>query len=245
MTNNFLLILENQATLSGVVDGNRTLTAHLLGKDLLAQVIEHIILDGTLYRTSTKLWIVAYLSQILDGSWSPAEVEALWLKHLLNPVHLELYHAGYLLLGERLEGDDVVDTIQELWAEGALQHITACIGSHDDDGVLEVDHSALVVGQATIVQYLQEGVEDIRVSLLYLIEENHAIWFAAHSLGQLATLIVSYIPRRRSNQTGDTELFLIFTHINTGHHRLVIEEVFCESLGKLCLTYTRGTQEDE
>ena len=83
------------------------------------------------------------------------------------------------------------------------------------------------------------------MSLLNLIEENHTVWLAANSLGQLATLVVSYIPRRRSNQTGDTELFLILTHIYSGHHRLVVEEILGKRLGKFGLTYTGGTEEDE
>ena len=83
------------------------------------------------------------------------------------------------------------------------------------------------------------------MSLLNLIKENHAVWLAANSLGQLTTFIVSYIPRRRSDKTGDAELFLILTHIYSGHHRLIVEEIFCKRLGKFGLTYTGGAEEDE
>ena len=38
----------------------------------------------------------------------------------------------------------------------------------------------------------------IAVSYTHLIEENHTIWFAAYSLGQLTTFIVAYIPWRLS-----------------------------------------------
>ena len=81
--------------------------------------------------------------------------------------------------------------------------------------------------------------------LLNLIEENHTVWFAAYSLGQLTTFIVSYIPWRRTDQTGYAKLFLIFTHINSGHHRLVIEQILSQSLGKFRLTYTGSAEEDE
>ncbi len=40
-------------------------------------------------------------------------------------------------------------------------------------------------------------------------------------------------------------LLLILAHIDTGHHILVIEQVFGKSLCKLGLTYTCGTEEDE
>ena len=54
-----------------------------------------------------------------------------------------------------LSGDEIAYTVQELRTEGLLQHLTACIGSHDDDGVLEVYHTTLIVGQTAIVQYLK------------------------------------------------------------------------------------------
>ena len=40
-------------------------------------------------------------------------------------------------------------------------------------------------------------------------------------------------------------LLLILAHVDTGHHGLVVEEEFGQSLGKFCLTYTRRTQEEE
>ena len=46
------------------------------------------------------------------------------------------------------------------------------VGGHDDDRVLEVNLAALRIGQAAFFQNLQQGVEDIRVSLLDLIEED-------------------------------------------------------------------------
>ena len=228
-----------------MVDGDRFLTTDFLGEDLLAQVVQYIVLYCALYRACAKLWIVAHLCQILDGGRSPAKFEALRSQHLLDSVHLKLNHLANLLFGERLEGDDVVDTVQELRTEGLSQHITACVGSHDDDGVLEVYYTAFVVGQSPVVQYLKQGVEDIGMSLLNLIEENHTVWLATNSLCQLSTLIIAYVSWRRTYQTGDAELLLILTHIDTCHHRLVIEEIFCQSLGKLSLTHTGCAEENE
>ena len=38
---------------------------------------------------------------------------------------------------------------------------------------------------------------------------------------------------------------LILTHVNTGHQRFVIEQVFCQCLCQFGLTYTGGAKEDE
>ena len=240
-----LLVFEDQSICICMIDGNWLLSANLFCKNLLTQIVQDVILDSALYRTGTKLWVVTYLGKITDGGWSPAEIEALRLQHLLYSLHLKFYNLGNLLLGQRLEGNDIINTVQELRTEGLAQHLTACVGSHDDDGVLEVDYTTLVVGQPTIVQYLQQSIEYIRMRLLYLIEENHTVWFAAYSLGQLATFIVTNIPWRRTDQTGYAKLLLIFTHINSGHHRLVIEQILSQRLGKFRLTYTGSTEEDE
>ena len=43
----------------------------------------------------------------------------------------------------------------------------------------------------SLIHILQEGIEYVRMRLLYRIEENHTIWFAAYSLGQLTTFSVT------------------------------------------------------
>jgi hypothetical protein len=57
---------------------------------------------------------------------------------------------------------------------------------HDHDhGVLEVDRATLAVGEATVVEDLQEDVEDVGVGLLDLVEEHDAVGPASHRLGQM------------------------------------------------------------
>ncbi len=92
-----------------------------------------------------------------------------------------------------MEHDDVVDAVDELRPEALLHdlhhrrlhagvvllpcvllnHLGAEVRSHDDDRVAEIDRAALAVGEPTVVQHLQQHVEDIRVRLLDLIEKNH------------------------------------------------------------------------
>jgi len=50
-------------------------------------------------------------------------------------------------------------------------HAAAHVARHDDDRVLEVDRAALAVGQAPVVQYLQQHVlKDIGMGLFDLVE---------------------------------------------------------------------------
>ena len=113
-----LLVFEDQSICICMIDGNWLLSANLFCKNLLTQVVQDIILDSALYWTGTKLRVVSYLCQILDSCRCPAKFEALRLQHLLGSVHLQLHNLGNLILGQWLEGDDVVDTVQKLRTEG-------------------------------------------------------------------------------------------------------------------------------
>ena len=48
--------------------------------------------------------------------------------------------------------------------------LAADVAGHDDDGVAEVDGATLAIGQAAVVQHLQQHVEHLDVGLLDLIE---------------------------------------------------------------------------
>ena len=123
--------------------------------------------------------------------------------------------------------------------------LTGGVRGHDDDGVLEVGGAALVVRQPSVVQYLQQDVEHVGVGLLYLVEQQHRVGLAAYGLRQLATLVVAHVARRCTNQSADGVLLLILRHVDTCHHLLVVEQVFCQRLRQLGLADTRGAEEDE
>ena len=118
-----------------------------------------------------------------------------------------------------MEHHDVVDAVEELRAEVRLEFVVdfrlhplirglgvvhpgeakvlalgdvagAEVGGHDDHGVLEVHHPTLRVGEPAIFQNLQQRVEDVRVSLLDLIEQHHRERLATHLFGELAALFV-------------------------------------------------------
>src|SRR5919107_1363187 len=103
-----------------------------------------------------------------------------------QPCELELHDLSELLTGERLELDDLVDPVEELRPE-ELAHLLlrAQVRGHDQHGVAEVDGASVPVGQAAVVEDLQQDVEDLRVRLLDLVEEDHGIRTPPHCLRQL------------------------------------------------------------
>ena len=119
------------------------------------------------------------------------------------------------------------------------------IAGHDDDRVLEVHRAALVVRQAAVVEHLQQHVEDVRVRLFDLVEEDHGVGLAPDGLRELSALVVTDVSRRRSDEPRGAELLLIFAHVDPRHHVLVVEEVFGERLGQLRLTDARSAEENE
>ena len=44
-----------------------------------------------------------------------------------------------------------------------LDRVRAQVGRHDDDRVAEIHRAALAVGQATVIQHLQEDIEHVRM----------------------------------------------------------------------------------
>src|SRR5918996_730554 len=71
--------------------------------------------------------------------------------------------------------------VEELRPE-ELAHLLlrAQVRGHDQHGVAEVDGASVPVGQAAVVEDLQQDVEDLRVRLLDLVEEDHRVRTPSH-----------------------------------------------------------------
>src|SRR5207248_11197398 len=74
------------------------------------------------------------------------------------------------------------------------------ITGHDNDRVFEIDRATLTIGQASIVEDLQQHVEDLRRGLFDLVEEYNAIGSAADGFGKLTSLLIADIAWRGANQ---------------------------------------------
>ena len=179
-----------------------------------------------------------------------------------------------LLLRQLREDDRVVDAVEELRTEVRLElvvdlglhplvpglgvgarleaHLDALgdvpgaeVRGHDDDGVLEVDHPTLAVGQPAVLEDLQQRVEDVRVGLLDLVEQDHRERTPPHLLRELAALLVPDVAGRGAEQPRDRVLLGELAHVELDQRVLVAEQELRERLGELGLTDARGAGEDE
>ena len=101
------------------------------------------------------------------------------------------------------------------------------------------------VGDAAVVEDLQQDIEHIRVRLFDLVKQNDGIRSAAHGFGQLAALLVAHISGRRADQTRHGELLHILRHIDAHQILFIVKQRLCQRLGKLCLADARGAKEQE
>ncbi len=102
--------------------------------------------------------------------------------------HLRLDLLGRLVLAERGE------------------ILRAEVRGQDDDRVGEIDRAALAVGQAAVVEHLQQDVEHVAVRLLDLVEQHDLVGPPPHRLGQHAAFLIADIARRSADQPRDRML---------------------------------------
>ena len=176
---------------------------------------------------------------------------------------------GQILARKLLEHHDVIDTVEQLGTEQALElahraaldlargetllargaKANACIlcdltgthvGRHDDHRIAEVDRLALAIGQAALLQHLQQDVEDIGVRLLNLVEQHDRVRMTAHGLGELTALVVTDVARGTTDELGDLELATELRHVEADERVLAAKEILGERLGELGLTRAGG-----
>ena len=143
-----------------------------------------------------------------------------------------------------VEQDDLVEAVEEFGPEMAphdfhhfwfdlfyiltiLQRsemLAAQIGREDDERVRKVHRAALTIGQAAIVEYLKQNVEDVGMRFFDLVEQHHLIGPTPDSLGQDTAFFISDIARRCTDQPRYAVLFHEFGHINADHRIVVIEQ---------------------
>ena len=85
--------------------------------------------------------------------------------------------------------------------ELSLYVLASEVGGHDDYRVLEVHRTSLVVGKTAVVEHLQQDVEHVGMGLLDFIEQHDGVRFAPDCFRKLASLVVSDVSRRRSDES--------------------------------------------
>src|SRR5262249_52587267 len=136
------------------------------------------------------------------------KLKILLSKSATHPGKLNIDDRSQFFLGQAVEDNDLVDAIQEFRAEmvpqcfhnapvalflitGIEDELAPDVACHDDDGVLEIHCPPLSVGDAAIIQNLQQNIEYVGMSLFNLIEKNDAVGPATNRLAELSTFVVA------------------------------------------------------
>ena len=187
-----------------------------------------------------------------------------------RPRKSSVIKATIFLISPRVQGlehHDVVDAVDELGTEVPLhlphnhflhrlrdfaasrrplhQVTGADVRGHDDHRVPEIDGTPLRIGQAAVVEHLQQGVEDVVVGLLDLVEQDHGIRLPPDRLGQLTPVLVSDVTGRRPDQTGHGVLLHVLGHVDADHVLLAVEQRLGQGPGQLGLSDPGRPKENE
>ena len=126
-----------------------------------------------------------------------------------------------------------------------LDRLRAKIRGHHHDGVAKIDGAPVTIGEASVLEHLQEHVEDVRMRLLDFVEQDHRVRTAAHQLGQVTPFLVADVARRRADQPRDRVLLHELRHVDA-HHRLIgIEQELGQRLGELGLAHPGRAEKQE
>src|SRR5829696_3147222 len=235
-------------------------------EDHAGQLVVHPPLNRTPQGPRPELGVEALFGYQPDCPFGELGLYALGPQAPRRPVEQEASDLAYLLLAEGAEDDHLVYAVDELGAQGVfedLHHVVlelleglitpgvrlyplcAHVGGHDDHRLLEVHCPALRVCQTSVVEDLQKDIEDVGVSLLYLVQEQDAVGTAPDALGELASLLVANVAGRGPNQAAHSVPLLELAHVDAHHRRLVPEEGLGQGAGELGLADARGAQEHE
>src|ERR1019366_8049278 len=255
-----------------LVDDHSLAHPKFLPEDLLRKWVLHKLLDGSAQRPGTELGRVASRGDEPLGGEGELQSDALALQLVAHPADEELHDLDHLVHGQLVKHDDLFDPVQELGPEVILERLLDTllhplishrlarlleaerqlaqvrrpeVRGHNEHGVLEVDRTSLGVGEATVLQDLKEGVEDVRVCLLDLVEQHYRERLAPDGFGGLATLLVAPVARRGPDEPAHGVLLHVLAHVELDQRGLVTEEQLGESLGKLGLAHTGRAEEDE
>src|SRR5437660_773812 len=240
----------------------------------LGQRVFDIFLQGATQRTRSVTAVAGSLIEHpLLGFVSHTYGDRFLCQVLVELVDHQLQNLDQIGFGQCAEQDDFVKPVQELGVESALDFVLhqvfdllrhhlfllrlepepfpllqvagANVGSHDDDGVLEVHRVAETVGELAIFKDLQQDVEDIRVRLFDFVQQDDRIRCALHALSQLAALFVANVSRRRADQLRDRVLLHELGHVEANQRLLAAKHELCQRARDFRFADPSRTEEQE
>src|SRR5215217_1954106 len=200
--------LEGESLISAVNDDG-VAGAELAAYDAAREGVLDVASYGPRQRSSAELRIVALLGEELLRGVGDLDLDALAFEVLVQAGEHDVNDRQHIRLGEGREDDDLIYPVEKLRPESPLQGLArpplglaevhaiargeaelprrdevlaTHVGGHDNYRVLEVDRPALRVRKSPIIEDLQERVEDFRMGLLDLVEEDDRVGTTPHLL---------------------------------------------------------------
>ena len=225
------------------------------------------MLEEPAQRPGAVKGVIAVVDDVGLGGGGELHLQLLVGQALVEAPQQQVHDGGDVLLGQGLVAHHLVQAVEELRPEGLLQQgvhldlglvgdlslvvdalqqiLGAQVGGEDEDGVLKVHRPPLTVGDAAVVQDLEEDVEHIGVGLLHLVKEDHGVGLAPDGLGELASLLIAHVAGRGPDEPGDGELLHILGHVDAHQVALGVEQGLGQGFGQLRLAHAGGAQEQE
>ena len=168
----------------------------LAGQQPFRELVLQQPLDGSPERARPVLWVEAGVRQVLDRLVRHLQLHTLGMHSPRDPVEQQPRDLHQLLSVERAEHDDLVDPVEQLGPEALPQQVHQLVlqllerlvaprvrldavgpqvRGHDHDRVPEVDRAALAVREASVLEQLQQDVEDVGMRLLDLVQQQHRV----------------------------------------------------------------------
>src|SRR5205823_8731141 len=138
-----------------------------------AKRVENFFLDGALEGTRSVNRVVTFARDQFLGGIGKIERDLLLLEPFRQAAELNFNNLFEVVLSESIKNDNLIDPVEKFGSNMCPQSIRhqsragffrfflgdvlrADVRSHDDDSVLEIDRPPLPVGDATVIQHLQQ-----------------------------------------------------------------------------------------
>lgn len=195
--------------LSGDVDCDEGAFDEVAGEDSFGQGVFDFLLDQSLEGAGAVDGVVAVGGELVLGRVGEGEGHAAVGEAPAQVADLNLDDLAEVFAGEPVEDDGLVDAVEKLGAEVIAEHrldrhfhfnvgaaafgealdvLAAEVAGHGDDCVAEVDGAAVAVGEAAVVEDLEEDVKDVAVCLFDFVEQDDAVGAAVDRLGETTAL---------------------------------------------------------
>src|SRR5690606_22198405 len=211
----------------------RAAAFELAEQKLIGQWLLEVLLDDPGQRARAELLVVALLAQPLRSLFAKFDRDTTVSKLSFKLEDEFLDDLGDDLRRQPGEGDDRIEAISELRREDPvdrlgvfafpldpaeahrrLGHIAGTrVRRHDQDHIAEIDRFTVVIRQLAVVHDLQQDVEQIRMRLLDLVKEKHAVRMLVDTIRKQAALVEADVAWWRADQARYRMFLHVFGHV--------------------------------